>query len=121
MGGMDDGPGTDLGAVGWFLGVWTGMMAAMMLPSVSPTVALYARRARSGPRTAPWMFASGYLATWAAAGLGAYGVFKLGEALLGDELAWDGAGRWLAGGTLLLGAAQEHMPEAAGCSGTGKR
>jgi predicted metal-binding membrane protein len=117
MGGMDDGPGTDLGAVGWFLGVWTVMMAAMMLPSVSPTVALYARMARSGPRTAPWMFASGYLATWAAAGLGAYGVFKLGEALLGDELAWDGAGRWLAGGTLLLAAAYELTPMKHVCLG----
>jgi hypothetical protein len=92
MGGMDDGPGTDLGAVGWFLGVWIVMMAAMMLPSVSPTVALYSRMVRSGPRTAPLVFASGYLATWAAAGLGSYGVFKLGEALLGDELAWDGDG-----------------------------
>jgi hypothetical protein len=39
MRGMDDGPGTDLGALGWFLGVWIVMMAAMMLPSVSPTVA----------------------------------------------------------------------------------
>jgi predicted metal-binding membrane protein len=110
MGGMDDGPGTDLGAVGWFLGVWIVMMAAMMLPSVSPTVALYARMARSGPRIAPLVFASGYLATWAAAGLGAYGVFKLGEALLGDDLAWDGVGRWLAGGTLLLAAAYEFTP-----------
>jgi predicted metal-binding membrane protein len=117
MGGMDDGPGTDLGAVGWFLGAWIVMMAAMMLPSVSPTVALYARMARSGPRTAPSVFASGYLATWAAAGLGAYGVFKLGEALLGNELAWDGAGRWLAGGTLLLAAAYELTPMKDVCLG----
>jgi predicted metal-binding membrane protein len=117
MDGMDDGPGTDLGAVGWFLGVWIVMMAAMMLPSVSPTVALYARMARSGARTAPLVFASGYLATWAAAGLGAYGVFRLGEALLGDELAWDGAGRWLAGGTLLLAAAYERTPMKDVCLG----
>src|SRR5215207_8002929 len=52
MGGMDDGPGTDLGALGWFEGVWVVMMAAMMFPSVSPTVALYARMARRGPRIA---------------------------------------------------------------------
>ena len=26
---------------GWFLGVWVVMMAAMMFPSVAPTVALY--------------------------------------------------------------------------------
>src|SRR3954454_7667278 len=34
MAGMDAGPGTDLGALGWFLGVWVVMMAAMMFPSV---------------------------------------------------------------------------------------
>ena len=43
MRGMDDGPWTALGTLGWFLGVWVVMMAAMMFPSVAPTVALYAR------------------------------------------------------------------------------
>ena len=38
---MDGGPWTDLGTFGWFLGVWVVMMAAMMFPSVAPTVALY--------------------------------------------------------------------------------
>src|SRR6476619_3232237 len=73
MQGMDDGPGTDLGALGWFLGVWTVMMAAMMFPSVSPTVALYARMARQRVRSVPFVFTAGYLATWALAGLVAYG------------------------------------------------
>jgi predicted metal-binding membrane protein len=117
MRGMDDGPGTDLGAVGWFLGVWIVMMAAMMFPSVSPTVALYARMARRGPRIAPFVFASGYLATWTAAGLAAYGAFKLGDGLLGDELAWAGAGRWLAGGILVLAAAYELTPMKDVCLG----
>ena len=36
MRGMDAGPGTDLGGLGWFLGVWVAMMAAMMLPSAVP-------------------------------------------------------------------------------------
>jgi hypothetical protein len=34
MRGMDAGPGTDLGGLGWFLGLWVTMMAAMMLPWV---------------------------------------------------------------------------------------
>src|SRR5207253_1460755 len=46
MRGMDAGPGADLGTLGWFLGVWVVMMAAMMFPSVSPTVALYSRMTR---------------------------------------------------------------------------
>ena len=40
---MDAGPGTDLGGLGWFLGIWVTMMAAMMLPSVSPMVLAFAR------------------------------------------------------------------------------
>jgi predicted metal-binding membrane protein len=110
MAGMDDGPGTALGALGWFLGVWLVMMAAMMLPSVSPTVALYAHMARRRGRIAPLVFTGGYLVTWTAAGLLAYGLFAGGRALLGDDLAWDGAGRWLAGGTLIVAAAYELTP-----------
>jgi len=30
MAGMDAGPGTDLGTLGWFVGVWVVMMGAMM-------------------------------------------------------------------------------------------
>ncbi len=50
MRGMDEGPGTDLGALGWFVGVWVVMMAAMMFPSVAPTVALYSRMAAGAAR-----------------------------------------------------------------------
>jgi predicted metal-binding membrane protein len=110
MQGMDDGPGTELGALGWFLGVWVVMMTAMMFPSVWPTVVLYAHMARRKSRAAPLVFAAGYLATWTSAGLVAYGVFDLGRTLLGDELAWDNAGQWLAGGTLVVAAAYELTP-----------
>jgi predicted metal-binding membrane protein len=110
MRGMDDGPGTELGALGWFLGVWVVMMAAMMFPSVSPTVALYARMVRRRAPAAPFVFVAGYLATWTAAGLLAYGVFGVGRAVLGDQLPWDGAGRWLAGGTLVVAAVYELTP-----------
>jgi predicted metal-binding membrane protein len=57
-------------------------MAAMMFPSVSPTVALYARMVRRRAPVAPFVFAAGYLATWTAAGLLAYGLFELGRSLL---------------------------------------
>ena len=110
MAGMDEGPGTDLGALGWFLGVWVVMMAAMMFPSVAPTVALYARMTRRKALTAPLLFAAGYLLTWTATGLVAYGVLDLGRATLGGELAWERAGRWVAGGTLVVAAAYELTP-----------
>src|SRR3954462_5730950 len=82
MSGMDAGPGTDLGALGWFLGVWVVMMAAMMFPSVAPTVALYGRMSRSRGVVAPLVFAAGYVLTWGAAGLLAYSAFVAGRALL---------------------------------------
>jgi predicted metal-binding membrane protein len=110
MAGMDEGPGTALGALGWFLGVWVVMMAAMMFPSVAPTVSLYARMSKRRSPAAPLVFAAGYLVTWTAAGVLAYALFELGRSLLGDQLAWDAAGRWLAGGTLLVAAAYELTP-----------
>src|SRR5437764_106380 len=65
---MDNGPWTGLGTAGWFLGVWVVMMAAMMFPSVAPTVALYSRMTRARSPVSPLLFAAGYLVTWALAG-----------------------------------------------------
>jgi predicted metal-binding membrane protein len=110
MRGMDEGPGTDVGALAWFLGVWIVMMAAMMLPSVAPTVALQARMTQRRSPVAPLAFVSGYLVTWTAAGALAYGAFVLGRELLGGALAWDEAGRWAAGATLALAAVYELTP-----------
>jgi predicted metal-binding membrane protein len=110
MSGMDEGPGTELGAVGWFLGVWVVMMAAMMFPSVSPTVALYARMAKRRWPLAPLAFSVGYLVAWTAAGLVAYGFFNLVRGALGSQLAWENGGQWVAGGTLLVAAAYELTP-----------
>ncbi len=110
MVGMDQGPGTALGSLGWFLGVWLVMMAAMMLPAVSPTVALYARMARDRWPGAPLLFTTGYLLVWVSAGLVAYGVSALGRGVLGSQLAWSSGGRWFAGGILVLAAAYELTP-----------
>ncbi len=72
MEGMDQGPWTSLGALVWFLGIWVVMMAAMMFPSVAPTVALYSRMTRQRSPLSPLLFAAGYLLTWAVAGLAAF-------------------------------------------------
>src|SRR5438128_6521775 len=61
MRGMDAGPGTDLGGLGWYLGVWVTMIAAMMLPSAVPA----ARRvALLASRVPTLLFTAGYLAVW---------------------------------------------------------
>jgi predicted metal-binding membrane protein len=110
MAGMDAGPGTDLGALGWFLGVWVVMMAAMMFPSVSPTVALYAQMTRRRGPSRPLLFTSGYLLVWGVAGVAAYGLFHLGRSLFGADLGWDAGGRWFAGGVLTIAALYELTP-----------
>lgn len=110
MAGMDAGPGTDLGTIGWFTGSWAVMMAAMMLPSFAPTLAAYLMLT-GGRSPSRWLwFAGGYLLTWAAAGVVAYGLFELGKALLADELAWHRGGRWLCAGVLVAAAVYEFIP-----------
>jgi predicted metal-binding membrane protein len=107
---MDGGPWTELGTIGWFLGVWAVMMAAMMFPSVSPTVALYSKLTKSRSVAAPLVFTSGYLLAWTAVGGAAFVLAVAGGQLFGDVLAWDRAGRWVAGVTLVVAAVYELTP-----------
>jgi predicted metal-binding membrane protein len=110
MQGMDGGPWTDLGTLAWFVGVWVLMMAAMMFPSVSPTVALYSRMTKSRSPVAPLLFTSGYLVAWTSVGVLAFAVATAGGLISDDLLAWDRAGRWVAGATLILAAVYELTP-----------
>ena len=110
MQGMDGGAWTDLGTFAWFVGVWVVMMAAMMFPSVAPTVALYSKLTRSRSLTAPLVFTSGYLLVWSAVGVLAFALAVAGGRLAGDVLAWDRGGRWVAGVTLLVAAVYELTP-----------
>ena len=68
MRGMDAGPGTDLGAFGWFMGIWVTMMAAMMLPSAVPAMVMFAGLRPGAPA---WGFVGGDRLAWAAVGLAA--------------------------------------------------
>jgi predicted metal-binding membrane protein len=54
-----------------FVVMWTLMMAAMMLPAISPLVSMYARSVR-GSTSALTAFGAGYLLVWAATGVVAY-------------------------------------------------
>jgi predicted metal-binding membrane protein len=111
MAGMDAGPGTDLGGLNWFVGVWVTMMAAMMLPSLAPMVSGYARIEEGGRgpgRTAltgaTAAFVAGYLLAWAAAGLLGYVIVEGVRELDPGFLAWGELGPYVAGG-VILGAA----------------
>ena len=116
MRGMDAGPGTDLGGLSWFLGIWVTMMAAMMLPSVSPMVLAFARvtkeRSRRGQAAfvPTWVFLAGYFAAWAAYGLLAYGVFRVIDTVAGGVLAWDRAGPYAAGAAIVVAGIYQLTP-----------
>jgi predicted metal-binding membrane protein len=117
MQGMDSGPGTDLGGVGFYVSVWVVMMAAMMFPSIWPMVGVYANvqqgrkdAGRPAPAGATALFVAGYLAVWTAAGLAAYLLFDLLRSLDIDAFSWDRGGPYLAGGVLILAAAYQLTP-----------
>ena len=101
MAGMDAGPGSDLGGPGWFAATWALMMAAMMLPAVAPMVAAY--RSRTAGLGATPAFAAGYLITWLVTGLFGYALIEGVRSLDLGFLAWDEAGRYLAGSVILGG------------------
>jgi predicted metal-binding membrane protein len=109
MRGMDNGPWSALGTFGWFLAVWVVMMAAMMFPSVSPTVALYARMTQQRSPLSPLLFTAGYLAVWTGVGAFVFAVAVSVDANT-DFLAWDRAGRWVAGATLVAAATYQMTP-----------
>jgi predicted metal-binding membrane protein len=117
MRGMDDGPGTHLGSLGWFLGLWVVMMAAMMLPSVAPTVALYSHLTRSREPLGPLLFTAGYLVLWGAIGLLAYAISAGADAELGRTVSWGGGGRWIAGAVVVAAGLYELTPLKDACLG----
>jgi predicted metal-binding membrane protein len=110
MRGMDAGPGGDLGATGWFLATWVVMMAAMMLPVLTPLLIRYEPR-RGQALTAHVVqraaFFAGYLAVWVLAGLLAYELVSLVRHGLGKTFAWGNGGRWAVVAVLTVTAAYQ--------------
>jgi predicted metal-binding membrane protein len=118
MAGMDAGPGTDLGSLGFYVSSWIVMMAAMMFPSMAPMVLTYARiqrrrrelgRSGAGPGSTT-VFVSGYLLAWTAFGLAAYALFELFRSFSIDAFSWKNGGPYIAGGVILAAAVYQLTP-----------
>jgi predicted metal-binding membrane protein len=117
MAGMDAGPATDPGTLGFYVTAWVVMMAAMMFPSIAPMVLMQARiqegkrrrgdTARAGTTA---LFVAGYLVTWTAAGLAGYAIIELGRALDIGTLSWDRAGPYAAGAVIVAAAIYQLTP-----------
>jgi predicted metal-binding membrane protein len=111
------GGGVDLGSLGFYVGVWVVMMSAMMFPSVWPMVVAYtaiAERRRELGRATPALgsaaFLGGYLLSWTAFGLLAYGLIEGGRALDIEALSWDQGGPYVAGAVILLAGIYQLTP-----------
>jgi predicted metal-binding membrane protein len=120
--GMDAGPGTDPGSLGFYVVSWVVMMAAMMFPSIAPMVLTFGfvqRRRRDRGAVdrvvSSWVFVAGYLLTWTAFGLAAYGLYVGVRSLSIGELSWHRGGPYLAGGVLLAAAIYQLTPVKDAC------
>jgi predicted metal-binding membrane protein len=120
MAGMDAGLWSYPTDIGLFVTTWVVMMAAMMLPSMPPTVLAYERAAREQQaRPAAFamagVFVLGYLAVWSAAGLLAFAVLRVGTALDSGLFTGSSTTRYLAAGVLLVAVAYELVPPKRAC------
>ena len=114
MRGIDAGPGTDLGGLAWFIGMWVTMIAAMMLSSAAPWCCSSTSLDRDRParQTAvpTWMFCLSYLAVWTLYGLAAYGLYRLIVRFDFGFLEWDSGGRYVAGAAIAAAGLYELTP-----------
>jgi predicted metal-binding membrane protein len=120
--GMDAGPGTDPGSLGFYTTSWVVMVAAMMFPSILPMVLTFAtiqgrRRDRGaiGRATSTWIFVAGYLVAWTCFGLAAYGLYVGLRSLAIPALSWHHGGRYVAGAVLIAAAAYQLTPAKDAC------
>ncbi len=106
MRGMDAGPGTDLGGLGWFVGhlgdddggddaAVGGADGARVRPGDEG-----ASRRQQAIYVPPWIFLPATSAPGRPTGSLAYGVFRAIDAVAGSWLAWDRAGPYVAGGAI---------------------
>jgi predicted metal-binding membrane protein len=121
MNGMGMSGRFSVGTFGFFIVLWVVMMAAMMFPSVWPTVALYGTIARNraavGVRAgvASSSFVIGYLASWAAYGVLAYGVLELATHTRLGDLSDEQLARYVVAPVALAAAIYEFVPFKQAC------
>lgn len=122
MSGMDAGPGTDPGTLGFYTLSWVVMMAAMMFPSIVPMVLVFSlvqrrRQARGAVQrsVSTNLFVAGYLLSWTVAGVAAYAAFVGVRSLSIGALNWGHGGRYFAGAVLIAAAAYQLTPAKNAC------
>jgi len=82
-----------------FVGVWTLMMGAMMLPTVAPVAILYGRSVTKNRVLRLAAFAASYIAVWALAGIPAFAIAALLSSVAMDH---PQTARFMAAGIFLV-------------------
>jgi predicted metal-binding membrane protein len=78
-------PGTMGLGIAAFVALWLLMMAAMMMPGVTPFASFYTRTFTRRRQARLLAFVSGYLLVWTLAALPAYGLARAADALVADH------------------------------------
>ncbi len=121
MDGMEMGGRFSVGSLGFFLVLWVLMMAAMMFPSVWPAVAIHGlvlrRRAAEGTNSLARSatFVAGYVGSWTAFGLGAFGLLAVARAAGLDTLSHGELSRYVVAPVALAGALYQVVPFKQAC------
>lgn len=102
---LDAGPLSNAGwgAIVW-MGMWSGMVVAMMLPVAVPTIAAHRFVVQPWGRTgtvATILFAGGYLAVWIVAGLGPMGLDLIRRSLV-SQPHWPSLPAIIGGAALVV-------------------
>ena len=84
---MGNGVGTMGMSLLEFMGMWSLMMTAMMLPAVAPVASLYLRTIVSDRSRRLGLFVGGYLIVWATAGIPAYIALRFVDDRVADSTA----------------------------------
>jgi predicted metal-binding membrane protein len=121
MSGMEMGGRFSVGSFGFFVVLWVLMMAAMMFPSVWPAVSIYGlvirRRASAGAHLAvrSATFIAGYVGSWTAFGLGAFGLLAVARTAGLDTLSNAELSRYVVAPAALAGALYQVAPFKQAC------
>ncbi len=105
-----------------FLGTWSLMMAAMMLPAASPMVDAFVRiqsnrRATGNAYVSPIAFVAGYLLVWCSIGSAAFAVARWLEDAAMDQMWLMDNGARLGGGLIVAAGVYQMSPLKRVCLG----
>lgn len=104
---VGNGSGTMGMAFGAFVAMWATMMAATMLPAITPLISEYAQTINSNRSIRVALIIGAYLLAWTATGIPAYGALRVVDHVVGNSST---VMRNIAGGVIFAAGFYELSP-----------